>query len=103
MRLSKSALIMVADGMEIPGNLGTLIRTLDAAGADCLVLTNAHRGGRREISPVSVWIGSDMPNAPTSAMPARPPGAGLLVRIAQPMLPGERLHVHYDGWSGTVP
>ncbi|MBW0008951.1 MAG: hypothetical protein JO063_02335 [Pseudonocardiales bacterium] len=39
-RLGASALIMVADGMEIPGNLGTLIRTLDAAGADCLVLTN---------------------------------------------------------------
>jgi tRNA G18 (ribose-2'-O)-methylase SpoU len=40
LRLSESALIMVADSMEIPGNLGTLIRTLDAAGADCLVLTN---------------------------------------------------------------
>ncbi|HET9255370.1 MAG TPA: TrmH family RNA methyltransferase [Pseudonocardiaceae bacterium] len=39
-RLGESALIMVADGMEIPGNLGTLIRTLDAAAADCLVLTN---------------------------------------------------------------
>ena len=39
-RLSASSLIMVADGMEIPGNLGTLIRTLDAAGAECLVLTN---------------------------------------------------------------
>jgi tRNA G18 (ribose-2'-O)-methylase SpoU len=38
--LGESALIMVADGMEIPGNLGTLVRTLDAAGADCLVLTN---------------------------------------------------------------
>ena len=34
------ALVMVADGMEIPGNLGTLLRTLDACGADCLVLTN---------------------------------------------------------------
>jgi tRNA G18 (ribose-2'-O)-methylase SpoU len=40
LHLGESALIMVADGMEIPGNLGTLIRTLDAAGADCLVLTN---------------------------------------------------------------
>jgi TrmH family RNA methyltransferase len=29
-----------ADGIEIPGNLGTLIRTLDACAADCLVLTN---------------------------------------------------------------
>ena len=26
--------------MEIPGNLGTLIRTLDACAADCLVLTS---------------------------------------------------------------
>ena len=39
-RLGASSLIMVADGMEIPGNLGTLIRTLDAAGAACLMLTN---------------------------------------------------------------
>ncbi|MGH8347617.1 MAG: TrmH family RNA methyltransferase, partial [Pseudomonas sp.] len=39
-RLGRSSLVMVADGMEIPGNLGTLIRTVDAAGADCLVLTN---------------------------------------------------------------
>jgi TrmH family RNA methyltransferase len=31
---------MVADGMEIPGNLGTLIRTADACRADCIVLTN---------------------------------------------------------------
>jgi TrmH family RNA methyltransferase len=35
-----AALVLVADGMEIPGNLGTLIRTADACGADCLVLTN---------------------------------------------------------------
>jgi tRNA G18 (ribose-2'-O)-methylase SpoU len=36
----RSALVMVADGMEIPGNLGTLIRTADACRADCIVLTN---------------------------------------------------------------
>jgi RNA methyltransferase, TrmH family len=34
------ALVLVLDGIEIPGNLGTLIRTADACGADCLVLTN---------------------------------------------------------------
>jgi tRNA G18 (ribose-2'-O)-methylase SpoU len=38
--LSPSALVMVADGMEIPGNLGTLIRTADACRVDCLILTN---------------------------------------------------------------
>jgi TrmH family RNA methyltransferase len=34
------SLILVADGIEQPGNLGTLIRTLDACGADALVLTS---------------------------------------------------------------
>jgi RNA methyltransferase, TrmH family len=38
--LGPSALVVVADAVEIPGNLGTLIRTLDACAADCLVLTN---------------------------------------------------------------
>jgi tRNA G18 (ribose-2'-O)-methylase SpoU len=40
LRLGQQALVLVADGMEIPGNLGTLIRSLDACHADCLVLTN---------------------------------------------------------------
>ena len=37
--LPADALLLVTDGMEIPGNLGTLIRTMDACAADCLVLT----------------------------------------------------------------
>ena len=35
-----SALVLVADGIEYAGNLGTLIRTADACRADCLVLAN---------------------------------------------------------------
>jgi TrmH family RNA methyltransferase len=38
--LGRSALVLVADAIEIPGNLGTLIRTLDACKADCLIMTN---------------------------------------------------------------
>ena len=34
-------LVLVADGIEYAGNLGTLVRTADAAGADGVVLTNA--------------------------------------------------------------
>jgi tRNA G18 (ribose-2'-O)-methylase SpoU len=34
------SLVLVADGVEYAGNLGTLIRTVDAANADCLVLTS---------------------------------------------------------------
>jgi tRNA G18 (ribose-2'-O)-methylase SpoU len=33
-------LLLVADGIEYAGNLGTLVRTADAAGAEALVLTN---------------------------------------------------------------
>jgi TrmH family RNA methyltransferase len=35
-----SSLVLVADGVGYAGNLGTLIRTVDAARADCLVLTS---------------------------------------------------------------
>lgn len=38
--LPESALVLVTDGIEIPGNLGTLIRTLDACSADLLIMTN---------------------------------------------------------------
>lgn len=34
------ALVLVADGLETPGNLGTVIRTLDACAADALVMTD---------------------------------------------------------------
>ncbi|MEQ7123124.1 TrmH family RNA methyltransferase [Actinopolymorpha sp. B11F2] len=36
----ESALVLVADGIEYAGNLGTLIRTADACRAECLALVN---------------------------------------------------------------
>jgi RNA methyltransferase, TrmH family len=36
----EDALVLVTDALEIPGNLGTLLRTMDACDADCLVMTN---------------------------------------------------------------
>ncbi|TCO38098.1 TrmH family RNA methyltransferase [Kribbella antiqua] len=39
-RFTNSSLVLVADGVEYAGNLGTLIRTVDAANADCLILTS---------------------------------------------------------------
>jgi tRNA G18 (ribose-2'-O)-methylase SpoU len=38
---SNARLLLVADGIEYAGNLGTLVRTVDACGADGLLLTNA--------------------------------------------------------------
>jgi TrmH family RNA methyltransferase len=39
-RFTSRSLVLVADGVEYAGNLGTLIRTVDAANADCLILTS---------------------------------------------------------------
>lgn len=52
--LGRHALVLVADAVEIPGNLGTLLRTLDACGGDCLVLTNR----RTRLSHPKVFRGS---------------------------------------------
>lgn len=48
------ALVLVADGIEIPGNLGTLLRTLDACDGDGLLLTNR----RTRLSHPKVFRGS---------------------------------------------
>lgn len=50
----RHALVLVADAIEIPGNLGTLLRTLDACGGDCMVLTNR----RTRLSHPKVFRGS---------------------------------------------
>lgn len=52
--LAAEALVLVADAIEIPGNLGTLLRTLDACGGDCLILTNR----RTRLSHPKVFRGS---------------------------------------------
>src|SRR4029453_8819372 len=52
--LKDRALGLVADAIGIPGNLGTLLRTLDACGGDALVLTNR----RTRLSHPKVFRGS---------------------------------------------
>ncbi len=41
LRAGRAGLVLVADGIEYAGNLGTLIRTADACAVDALVLTGA--------------------------------------------------------------
>jgi tRNA G18 (ribose-2'-O)-methylase SpoU len=52
--LDRQALVLVADAIEIPGNLGTLLRTLDGCGGACLLLTNR----RTRLSHPKVFRGS---------------------------------------------
>lgn len=39
-RDGSTGLVVIADGLEIPGNVGTLIRTMDAVAADALLCVN---------------------------------------------------------------
>lgn len=39
-KLSKSPLIIIAESVEKPGNLGTILRSADATGADAVILTD---------------------------------------------------------------
>ena len=38
--LSDSALVVILDGLEIPGNVGTIMRSADGAGADAVIFSN---------------------------------------------------------------
>ena len=38
--LSANPLVMIIEGVEKPGNLGTLLRTADGAGADAVIITD---------------------------------------------------------------
>ncbi|GAB3913050.1 23S rRNA methyltransferase [Microlunatus endophyticus] len=52
--LGAEPLVVVADGLASPGNLGTVIRTMDACGADLLIMT----GTRARTSAGTVFKGS---------------------------------------------
>jgi RNA methyltransferase, TrmH family len=71
LKFGPSALVLVADAVEIPGNLGTLIRTLDAVRADALVLTNR----RTRLTHPKVFRGSQgtvltVPSVEFEALPS---------------------------------
>ena len=52
--LASDATVLVADAIEIPGNLGTMLRTVDACGASAVLLTNR----RTRLSHPKVFRGS---------------------------------------------
>jgi len=41
-RLKKTPLVLVLEGVEKPGNLGAILRTADAAGADAVIICDPH-------------------------------------------------------------
>ena len=100
-RFDESSLILVADGVEYAGNLGTLIRTVDAARADCLVLTS--RRARRSHPAVYAASRGLVLSTPVLEFDDIPAAAGWLrrhgveVHLADPSATGSYRGPAYRG------
>jgi TrmH family RNA methyltransferase len=94
-------LVLVADGIEYAGNLGTLVRTADAAGADGLVLTNAtcrlthpkvFEASRGTVLTLPVLTYDTVPDARRDLV-----RAGFTAYVADPAATHSYLDVEYGG------
>ena len=105
-RFTSRSLVLVADGVEYAGNLGTLIRTADAADADCLVLTSrrarpTHPAGYSASRGTVLWTPivefDDIPAAAAWLRSHR-----FRVHLADPAATGTYRVPRYDGPTAFV-
>jgi RNA methyltransferase, TrmH family len=106
LRFTNESLVLVADGVEYAGNLGTLIRTADAANVDCLVLTSrrarpshpaVYSASRGTVLSTPVLEFDDIASAATWLR-----GHNFRVHLADPAATGSyRVH-QYDGPTAFV-
>jgi RNA methyltransferase, TrmH family len=103
---TSSSLVLVADGVEYAGNLGTLIRTVDAANADCLVLTSrrarpshpaVYSASRGTVLSTPVLEFDDIASAATWLR-----GHGFRVHLADPAATGSYREADYHGPTAFV-
>jgi tRNA G18 (ribose-2'-O)-methylase SpoU len=106
LRIGRSSLVLVADGLEYAGNLGTLIRTVDAARADCLVLTSR----RARLTHPAVYAASRGLVLTTPVLEFGEIGAaagwlrrhGFAVHLADPAADRGYRSIRYDGPTAFV-
>lgn len=102
--LAEQALVLVADGLETPGNLGTVIRTLDACAADALVVTDRRTSVLHpQVFRASHGSSLSVPNIAfddTGAAAAWLDGHGFSVLLADATK--DALPYRSVGWSGRV-
>jgi RNA methyltransferase, TrmH family len=105
LELGTAPLVAVADGVERPGNLGTIVRTASAAGADALVVA----GSRTDVFHADVVQGSvgalfELPVAQASAERAiaRLRAAGTRIVAASPDGDAAYWQADYEGAVAVV-
>ena len=103
---TNESLVLVADGVEYAGNLGTLIRTADAANADCLVLTSrrarpthpsVYSASRGTVLSTPILEFDDIPSAAAWLRSHR-----FRVHLADPAATGTYRVPQYDGPTAFV-
>lgn len=104
-RVTVNSRVLVAAGVELPGNLGTLIRAADGAGADAVVVT----GGRVRLAhPVvlKASMGTVLSSAVAAAADTRAlrwmSSRGFRVIVADPCAAGSYRDADYDGALALV-
>jgi len=106
LRFTAESLVLVADGVEYAGNLGTLIRTVDAANADCLVLTSRRaRPSHPAVYSASRGTVLSTPVIEFDTIPAAAHwlrGHGFGVHLADPAAQGSYRSPTYDGPTAFV-
>ncbi|GAA1711280.1 RNA methyltransferase [Kribbella yunnanensis] len=106
LHFTAESLVLVADGVEYAGNLGTLIRTVDAADADCLILTSR----RARPSHPAVYSASRGTILSTPVLEFDEIGSaagwlrehGFRVHLADPAAAGSYRETPYDGPTAFV-
>lgn len=101
--LPADPLVVVADGLQSPGNLGTVIRTMDACAADLLIMT----GVRTRATTATVFKGSRGRTLTVPQIVIEPPAQAaewlvarsIAIRVAD--AGGSRSYTDAD-WSGPT-
>ncbi|GAA2809244.1 TrmH family RNA methyltransferase [Kribbella solani] len=105
-RFSAESIVLVADGVEYAGNLGTLIRTADAAKVDCLILTSrrarpthpaVYSASRGTVLSTPILEFDDIPAAADWLR-----GHRFQVHLADPAATGSYRIPRYDGPTAFV-
>lgn len=93
LRLGENPLVLVAVGIEKPGNLGTMIRSAAAAGADAFIMS----------SPVCDAVNPNAIRASQGAVFAIPIGVGVDDEVVVDFLAGRRIAIYAADPGAAAP
>jgi RNA methyltransferase, TrmH family len=96
LQLPSEPLLVVTEDVEKPGNVGAIIRSADAVGADAVIAVGGTDLFNPNVIRASVGTVFSMPVAAASAAEAAAWLRGRAVRVVASIVDAERLHIEAD-------